>query len=84
MSLFSENKRQSINAESLATAKLSSIVIGALGGKQAKVKIAELLPFELPAGEQNLRESTKEALKWALKNERLPPAIVGLIGAELR
>jgi hypothetical protein len=30
-----------------------------------------------------LSESTVSAMKWALKNEKLPPSIVGLIGAEL-
>jgi hypothetical protein len=41
------------------------------------------LPFEKPKNSDDLQESTVEALKWAMKNEKLPSAVVGMIGAEL-
>lgn len=78
-----ESRRQNINAKSIATAKLSSIVISALGGKSAKHKLDDFLPYEMPKTNKDLKISTKEAITWALKHEKLPVAIVGLIGAEL-
>lgn len=78
-----EEQRQKINAYSIATAKLSALVFSALGGKNNKVKLEDFLPFETSKKEGELQESTIAALKWALKNENIPPSIAGLIGAEL-
>lgn len=71
------------NAASVSTAKLAVVVMGALGAKGSKVKLDQFLPYEVDDGTSSLRSSTKEALEWALKNEKLPAAIVGMIGAEL-
>jgi hypothetical protein len=72
------------NASSIATAKLATVVCSALGGKGAKVKLDHFLPFELDDGKQSIKQSTKDALQWALKTKKMPPVIVGMIGAELR
>lgn len=71
------------NASSISTAKLAMVVMGALGTKGGKVKLDQFLPYELDDGMSSLKPSTREALEWALKNEKLPAAIVGMIGAEL-
>lgn len=71
------------NAASVSTAKLAVVVMGALGAKGGKVKLDQFLPYELDDGFSTLKPSTKEALEWALKHEKLPSAIVGMIGAEL-
>jgi len=71
------------NAASISTAKLAMVVMGALGAKGAKVKLDQFLPYEMDDSASPLKASTKEALEWALKNERLPAAVVGMIGAEL-
>ena len=78
----STEQQRLINAHSMSTAKLAVTVVGALGGKTARAKVDDFLPFEQdkPNG---ISSETKEALQWALKNHRLPPVIVGLIGAEL-
>jgi hypothetical protein len=78
-----KDKKQTINAQSISTAKLGMVVIGALAGKKAKTSIADFLPFESEADPSDMQQSTVDALKWALKNEKLPPVIVGLIGVEL-
>lgn len=83
MEQLSESQRELVNAQSISTAKLSSIVIGALGGKKTKVKMEELLPYEIKRNDNGLKESTIAAMKWALKHETMPPAIIGMIGAEL-
>lgn len=80
---LSEDKQETINAQSVATAKLSSIVIGALGGKKAKIKMEELLPYAMKKDDNGLSGATIAAMKWALKNEQMPPAVIGMIGAEL-
>jgi len=59
------------------------VVIGALAGKKAKTSVTDFLPFESEVDPTGMQPSTIEALKWALKNEKLPPVIVGLIGVEL-
>lgn len=71
------------NAASVSTAKLAMVVMGALGGKTNRAKLDHFLPYELDDGTSTLKPSTKEALEWALKHEKLPSAIVGMIGAEL-
>ena len=78
-----KEKKQTINAQSISTAKLGMVVIGALAGKKANASIGDFLPFESEADPTGLQESTVEALKWALKNQKLPPVIVGLIGVAL-
>jgi hypothetical protein len=78
-----KDRKQTINAQSISTAKLGMVVIGALAGKKAKASISDFLPFESEADPTGMQPSTIEALKWALKNEKLPPVIVGLIGIEL-
>lgn len=72
------------NAASVTTAKLAMVVCSALGGKGNRAKLDQFLPFEINNGPELMKQSTKEALQWALKHETLPPAIVGMIGAELR
>lgn len=71
------------NAASVSTAKLATVVVSALGGKGTKMKLDHFLPYELEGDNSGLKSSTKEALRWALKNEKMPAAIVGMIGAEL-
>lgn len=78
----STEQQRLINAQSISTAKLAVTVVGALGGKTARAKVEDFLPFEQPSV-NGISSETKEAVQWALKNHRLPPAIVGLIGAEL-
>lgn len=81
---YYETMQRRTNASSVATAKLAMVVCSALGGKGNRVKLDQFLPFEVENNSTSIKESTKEALQWALKNEKMPPAIVGMIGAELR
>jgi len=80
---LAEQRQQSTNANSVAVAKLACLVYGALGGKKASVTLESFLPFEKTAQSEGLKESTAAAIKWAVKHHKLPPAIVGMIGAEL-
>jgi hypothetical protein len=80
---LSSQKQQSVNASSVAVAKLACLVYSALGGKKNSVSIDTFLPFEKAAKSDGLKDSTIDTLKWAMKNKQLPPAVVGMIGAEL-
>lgn len=75
--------QQQTNAKSISTAKLGVMIYGALSGKSSKIKLESFLPYEIKDGTNSLKESTEEALRWALKNKKMPPIIIGLIGAEL-
>ena len=81
---YYETMQRRTNASSVSTAKLAMVVCSALGGKGNRNKLDQFLPFELGNDSESLKQSTKEALQWALKHEKMPPAIVGMIGAELR
>jgi len=78
-----EAMQQRTNASSVATAKLAVVVTSALGGAANAAKLDNFLPFDIDKGDHGMKQSTKDALKWALKHEKLPPAIVWMIGAEL-
>ena len=78
----SKEEQRRINAESMSTAKLAVTVVGALAGKGTKAKVDDYLPYEQPS-RTSISSETRAALQWALKNHRMPPAIVGLIGAAL-
>ena len=80
--LFETHKEQ-VNAQSISTAKLSGLVFSALSGKGKKPSLEDFLPYEIKKGSNDLQEETMVAMKWALKHEKMPPAIVGLIGVEL-
>ena len=75
--------KETTNAHSIAVAKLSNLVFCALGGKANKVKLSDFLPYELKDETNGLKDSTIDAMRWALKNEKMPPAIIGMVGAEL-
>lgn len=72
-----------INANSVATAKMGSMVASALGGKGTQVKVADFLPYEIEDNEDGPSESTKAALRWALKTQKMPATIVAMVGSEL-
>jgi hypothetical protein len=80
---FSKQEQQRVNSLTIGTAKLACLVYGALGGKNKTVGIEEFLPYELIKTEKQIKDSTIAAIKWALKHERMPPAVIGMIGAEL-
>ena len=80
--LFATHKEE-VNAQSISTAKLSGLVFSALSGKGKKPSLEDFLPYEIKKGSNDLQNETIEAMKWALKHEKMPPAIIGLIGAEL-
>jgi hypothetical protein len=78
-----EKQREQVNAQSIATAKLGGVVLSALSSKGKKTSLADFLPYEMKKGSNDLQSETEHAIRWALKNEKMPPIVIGLIGAEL-
>jgi hypothetical protein len=75
--------RMRANANSVATAKMGAMVASALGSKNNQVKVSDFLPYEMEEDNTSVSERTKEVLKWALKTQKLPTAIVAMVGSEL-
>ena len=78
-----DKQKEQVNAQSISTAKLGGLVFSALASKGKKINLEDFLPYEIKKGSNDLQAETTEAIKWALKNEKMPPVIIGLIGAEL-
>lgn len=72
-----------VNANSVATAKLGTMVATAFGSKNSRVKISDFLPYEMDDSEDGVTQETREVLRWAVKTQKLPPAIVAMLGSEL-
>lgn len=83
LNALAEAQKDMINAKSIATAKLGFLVHSALGGKSTRAKLDSFLPYEINKSNGVVKDTTVTAIKWALKNEKMPPVIIGLIGAEL-
>lgn len=79
----SSERKQLLNAQSISTAKLGMVVLGAVGGKNSKAKVEDFLPYELEKSGLSVAASTKECIEWALKSRKLPSVIVGLIAPEI-
>ena len=79
----SKIERTKTNADSMATAKLGTVVVSALSTKSAKVKVSDFLPYELETGDGSISSETKDAMRWALKHHKLPAIVAGMIGGEL-
>ena len=82
IAIADSEKQQIINAHSISTAKLGTVVVSALGGKASKLD--ECLPFAVPRNSRQISVETEEAMRWALSNEKMPGQIVAMIGAELK
>ena len=79
-----------VNLASLSTARLASVVVAALSGRNArKVTAADFLPYDPDQiGKEDLRSSLSEegrrTLKMLLKTKQLPVSLFGLVMDDLR
>ena len=64
------------NIHSISTAKLGTVVVGALGGKNANVSADDFLPFDTRKIKNNtgVSEESLQVLKKLMKTKRLDPA----------
>lgn len=75
-----------VNANSISTAKLSGVVIGALGGKNAKVNINDFLPFDTRKikKENGISEESCVVLSRLMKTQRMDGRLIALLSDELK
>ena len=75
-----------VNANSISTAKLSGVVIGALGGKNAKVSIDDFLPFDTRKikKENGINEESYGVLSRLMKTRKMDGRLVALLSDELK
>ncbi len=79
-----------VNLNSLATARLASVVVAALSGRGAKkVTAADFLPYDPEQIDREEKRSAlsaegKQTLKMLLKTRQLPAALFGLVMEDLR
>lgn len=74
------------NAQSIATAKLATIVVGAVAGKKAKAKPADFLPFDTSQVDKGAgpTEASLIVLRRLLKTRRLDGRLVGSLAEEIK
>ena len=74
------------NINSIATAKLGTVVVGALGGKKAKVSADDFLPFDTRKikKENGISEESCVVLSRLMKTQRMDGRLIALLSDELK
>lgn len=83
------HRRIQTNAESVATAKLCMVVIGALAGKSgSQAKLEQFLPYDVKELERDaddgMTEGTARVVQRLIRTRRLPVKITAMLADELR
>jgi hypothetical protein len=82
-------ERQDINKyniESISTAKLGAVVVGALGGKKARTSPEDFLPFDTRRlkKENGPTDESLSVLKRLLKTTRIDGRLLGMLAEEIK
>jgi hypothetical protein len=74
------------NIDSIATAKLGAVVVGALGGKKAKASPADFLPFDTRKlqKETGITDDSLKVLRHLLKTRRMDGRVIGMLADEIK
>ncbi|MAA77516.1 MAG: hypothetical protein CML73_05740 [Rhodobiaceae bacterium] len=74
------------NIASIATAKLGTVVVGALGGKKTSVSAEDFLPFDTRKikGEVEVSEDSLQVLRKLMKSRPLDPRLIATLVAEIK
>lgn len=74
------------NIGSLATAKLGSVVVSALGGKKAKISIDDFLPFDTRKikKENGISEKSHEVLARLMKTRQMNGRLIAMLSDEIK
>lgn len=81
---WSEEEKRRANITSVSTAKLSHIVLqtaAAMSGSKEKVrvKVEELLPFELESEVNEREDLTRQILSKLVKSRRIPTHVIAAL-----
>ncbi len=74
------------NIGSIATAKLGTVVVGALGGKKAKVSADDFLPFDTRRlkKQNGMTDESLGILQRLMRTRRLDGRVIALLADELK
>lgn len=74
------------NIESISTAKLGAVVVGALAGKKAKATPNDFLPFDtkLIKKETGVTDESLMVLRRLMKKRRMDGRLIGMLAEELK
>jgi len=74
------------NIHSISTAKLGTVVVGALGGKKARVSVDDFLPFDTKKikKENGLSDESLAVLQRLMRSRRMDGRVIALLVDELK
>ena len=74
------------NINSIATAKLGTVVVGALGGKKARVSADDFLPFDTRRlkKQNGMTDESLGVLQRLMRTRRLDGRVIALLADELK
>jgi hypothetical protein len=74
------------NINSISTAKLGTVVVGALGGKKARVSVDDFLPFDTKRikKENGLSDESLTVLQRLMRSRRMDGRVIALLAEELK
>lgn len=74
------------NIQSLSTAKLGTVVVGALAGKKAKVATDDFLPFDTRKIKKDtgITDESLKVLQRLMKTQRMDGRVIALLADELK
>ena len=74
------------NIHSISTAKLGTVVVGALGGKKAKISVDDFLPFDTKRIKKEIGISDESigVLQKLLRTRKMDGRVIALLAEELK
>lgn len=74
------------NAQSMSTAKLCMVVMGALGGKNINATVDDFLPFDTRKikKENGITDSSLQILRRLMKTQKLDGRLLALLADDLK
>ena len=74
------------NIHSISTAKLGTVVVGALGGKKARVSVDDFLPFDTKKikKENGLSDESLTVLQRLMRSRKMDGRVIALLVDELK
>ena len=74
------------NISSISTAKLGTVVVGALGGKRTKVSADDFLPFDTRRlkKQSGMTDESLGVLQGLMRTRRLDGRVIALLADELK
>jgi hypothetical protein len=74
------------NIQSISTAKLGTVVVGALAGKKAKTSPEDFLPFDTRRirKESGITDESLSVLRELMKTRRMNGRVIALLADELK